>query len=409
MKALLSGKIIKKTNKEIAEIIEEMSERDDPDPGPLPKALPQAHYGGLGILLWFMHGSWRDKDLEEWTGHLNRTVRRIRREGFSAVDFFVWTCNGKNGNWYSNEKTPFETVNGKVELRAYSSKWWKRFDIFIETLHRWGLEPSMCPLPTAYTEWAFKNNTQGIRSFWEKTALMLQVVFVRRLIKAVQCRYGSDYVPWIKANNELNNRGNNKTGAMYAKWHVDLFDGIQDLFPEKDDVSKWILNTDTCEWIAFPFAYDETFEFRGYRLGQGRFFRNGRRQYVAEMHRVSCPENVIDGRVDKALSANFPKSTPQRDHEDCGCGIDEHKNPIGKGAGFYPYFVGNDQQAFQAQKLLHSKYKAKGRSVISAYMPLDCLQKKTGTNGVYMEFMKVDELDWIRPAAFISGIKEGLK
>jgi len=76
---------IGKIAKEIAEITEEMSEGDEP--APLPKSLKQAHYGGLGILLWFMHGSWKDKDLVEWTGHLNRTVERIRREGFSAVDF----------------------------------------------------------------------------------------------------------------------------------------------------------------------------------------------------------------------------------------------------------------------------------------------------------------------------------
>ena len=44
------------------------------------KALKEAHYGGLGMLLWFMHGSWQDKDLDKWTGYLNRTVERIRRE-----------------------------------------------------------------------------------------------------------------------------------------------------------------------------------------------------------------------------------------------------------------------------------------------------------------------------------------
>jgi len=401
---------IKKTTKEIAEITAEMSGYDEDDePAPLPKSLKQAHYGGLGILLWFMHGSWKDKDLVEWTGHLNRTVERIRREGFSVVDFWVWVCNGKADNWYSNKKIPFEIVNSKVDFSKYEPKWWKRFEIFIETLHRWDLEPSMCPLPTAYTEWAFKNNLQGIHSFWAKTALQYQITLVWWLIKSAQGYYGSDYMPWIKANNELNNRGNNETGAMYATWYVDIFDGIQNLFPEKDDVSKWILNTDACEWIVFPFAYDETFEFRGYKLGQGRFLRNGRRQYIDELHMMSCPENIKDGRVDKALSANFPNDVAQLYHEDCGCGKDADGNLIGKGAGIGQYHVGDNQQTFQAQELLHSKYKAKGRSAISGYMPLDCLKKTAESKWVYMEYMKVHELDWIRAASFISGIKAGLK
>ena len=216
-------------------------------------------------------------------------------------------------------------------------------------------------------------------------------------------------MPWIKANNELNNHGDNATGAMYAKWHVDLFDGIQYLFPEKDDVSRWILNTDTCEWILFPFAYDETKEFRGYRLGQGRFLRNGRRKIVVEMHVMSCPENMLDGRVDTSLGANFPKSTPQRYHEDCGCGSDENDKLIGKGPGIGPYHVGDSQQTFLAQKLLHSKYKARGRSAISVYMPLDCLQKTAESKGVAMECMQEWELDWDRVRAFIRGIKAGLK
>jgi len=356
-----------------------------------------------------MHGSWKDKDLEEWTGHLNRTVERIRREGFSVVDFWVWVCNGKAGNWYSNKKIPFEIVNGKVNFNSGEPKWWKRFNIFLEILHRWDLEPSICPLPTAYTQWAFKNNLQGITSFWEKTALIHQVVFVRRLIKAIQYRYGSDSMPWIKANNELDNNHVDETGVMYATWYVDIFDGIQDLFPEKDDVSKWILNTDACEWIVFPFAYDETFEFRGYKLGQGRFLRNGRRQYIDELHMMSCPENIKDGRVDKALSANFPNKVAQLYHEDCGCGKDADGNLIGKGAGIGQYHVGNNQQTFQAQELLHSKYKAKGRSAISGYMPLDCLKITPDSKGIPMECMKVDELDWIRATSFISGIKAGLK
>jgi len=58
---------------------------------------------------------------------------------------------------------------------------------------------------------------------------------------------------------------------------------------------------------------------------------------------------------------------------------------------------------------LHSKYKVKGRSAISAYMPLDCLKKTAESKGVYMEYMKVHELDWIRAAYFIDGIKAGLK
>jgi len=372
------------------------------------KALKEAHYGGIGMLLWFMHGSWKDKNLVEWTGYLNRTVERIRREGFSVVDFFVWICDGTAGNWYANKKIPFEIINGEVNFSSANPKWWKRFNIFIETLHRWGLEPSICPLPTLYTEWAFKNATTPM-DFWGVIARAEQIAFVRRLIKGVQYRYGQDYVPWIKANNELSNHGNDPLGAMYAKWYVDLFDGIQDLFPEKDDVSKWVLNTDKCEWIVIPFAYDETFEFRGYKLGQDRFLRNGRRMYVDEIHKISCPENVLDGRVDKALLANFPRTTPQRDHEDCGCGFDEDNELIGKGAGIGPYHVGDNKQTFQAQKLLHSKYKAKNRRAISVYLPLDCLQIKAGTKNVPMEFMKEEELDWTRVKAFIRGIRAGLK
>jgi len=400
----------KDCNKEIAEVIFPEDDEDEDPVEPLPKALKQAHYGGLGILLWFMHNSWKsEKALVEYTEHLNKTVERIRREQFSVVDFWVWVCNGKKGNWYSNNKTPYQIIDGKVDFAVYNPKWWRRFDIFIEILHHWGLEPCMCPLPTAYTQWAFKNNMQGINSFWEKTALVYQIAFVRRLIRAIQKYYDKGFIPWIKANNELDNYGNNETGAMFAKWHVDLFDGIQDLFSEKDDVSKWILNTDKCEWIVFPFAYDESFEFRGYKLGQSRFLRNGRRKYVDELHVMSCPENVKDGRVDVALRANFPKSTPQRFHEDCGCGKDEHGNLIGKGAGIGQYHVGNNQQTFDAQNLLHIKYKKKGRSVISAYLPIDCLQKKDGTKGIYMEFMKESELDWSRVKAFIDGIKAGLE
>jgi len=372
------------------------------------KALKQAHYGGLGLLLWFMHGSWKEKDLGLWTTYLNRTVERIRREGFSVVDFFVWICDGRFENWYANKKIPFKIIDGKVDLLFYNQRWWERFGIFIETLHRWGLEPSMLTF-SRYNYWAFRNSAQGVNSLWGKKALGYQVRFVRRLISTIQYYYGKDYVPWIKPNNELNNHGDNRLGAMYAKWHVDLFDGIQDLFPEKDDVRKWVLNTDTCEWIVIPFAYDESFEFRGYKLGQSRFLRNGRRMYVDEVHKMSCPENVEDGRVDIALTANFPRSTPQRFHEDCGCGKDENGNPIGKGAGFRPFFVGDNKQTFQAQKLLHSKYKAKGRAVISAYLPLGCLKKTPETKGVYIEHMKEGELNWGRVRAFIRGIRAGLK
>ena len=320
----------------------------------------------------------------------------------------MWVCNGKHGNWYSNSKTPFKIENKKVVFSVWNPKWWKRFNIFIETLYRWGLEPSICPLPTAYTQWAFRNAKSGIMDFWGVIALAHQIRFVRELIKVIQKYFGKGFMPFIKANNELNNHANNEIGVMFAKWYVDLFDGIQNLFSEKDDVSKWILNTDVCEWIVFPFAYDEDKEFRGYKLGQSRFLRDGKRRYIDEMHKISCPENITDGRVDKALSANFPKKTPQRDHEDCGCGKDASGKLIGKGAGIGQYHVGNNEQTFEAQKLLHSKYKKKNRQVISAYLPIDCLQKKAGTKNVAMEFMKESELDWSRVKAFIRGIEAGL-
>ena len=402
--------LIKECSAEIARLIVEGDQPDDPDdPDPPQKILKQAHYGGLGILLWFMHGSWKDKDLVEWTGYLNSTVKRIRREGFGVIDFFVWACNGKSGNWYSNTKIPFEIKDREVYFDVSSPKWWQRFDIFIETLYRWGIEPSMCFLPTSYTEWAFKHAKSGTMSFWSADALAYQIKFARKLISVVQKYYGVGFMPWLKANNELINHGDDAKGAMFAEWYVAIFDGIQDLFSTKDDVSKWIVDISFSEWPGFPFNYDETFEFRGYKLGQGRFLRNGRRKAVMEGHRYGCPENMTDGRVAKSLSANFPKSTPQIFHEDCGCGVDEDGKLIGKGAGIGQYHVGDNEQTFLAQESLHSQYKRKNRSAISIYMPLDCLKKTAETKGVYMEFMKVDELDWERPKEFIRGIKAGLE
>jgi len=263
------------------------------------RKLKQAHYSGLGFLLWFMHNSWKPKALTVWADHLNETVKRIRKEGFSVVDFFVWTCNGKPGNWYSNKKLPWIRKNRTIYFDQWNPKWWKRFEIFIATLHRWDLEPSLM-LFSRYVLWAFKHAAGGAISFWGADALKIQIRFVRKLIIVIQKYYGKNFMPWLKPNNELKHNGSNETGAMYATWYVDLFDGIQDLFPEKDDVSKYIIDTTFCEWMQFPFAYDETFEFRGYRLGQGRFLRNGKRMYVAEGHRFSCPANMTDGRVDKS-------------------------------------------------------------------------------------------------------------
>lgn len=363
------------------------------------KKIEDMHFGGLGYWLWFMMEAWKPSNRQRLENELQKTMAKIREKRFSVVDFFLWICDGTKANAHFNKKIPWMIKDNLVDFDEWNPKWWDLFDTFLRVMKHVDLEPCVGLFLTKYNEWAFRHNVNNVRTFFnDEKAFKYQVAFTRRVIRKIQDIYGQNYVPWLKANNELMHHGKDEWGHIYADWYLDLWEAISDLFPDNTDVSRWVCDATFSEFVLAPFVEPIKCPKCDRIFGDKKFLRNNYRMVVPENHGYSIKKNFVEGGFQHWLGSNW-KKTPHRWHEDGGGGEEAKGYKVG---GF---IIGTAAQTYEMAKYMWTESKRRRKRSVFALFPLEYL-KQNEEKKVWIEDCRVDSIDWARADSLIKAHRD---